>query len=119
MEEKERKKIVDKEIRRLSEILKDVDGKKRRAAKGLIEESAFMKATLVDLKDIISESGVVDEMSQGSYSILRQHPAVTTYNQTIKNYTSVIDKLMALLPKEAQKDDGLSALTDFLNERDD
>ena len=120
MEETERNKIIDNEIRRLSDILKEVDSKKRRTAKGLIEECGFMKATLIELKGIIAESGVINEMPQGEYSILREHPALKSYNATIQRYTTVIDKLMGLLPKDAQKpDDDLSSLVGFLNERDD
>lgn len=120
MDEKRRKRIVDNEIRRLNSILKDVDGKKKRTVRGLIDEAAFMKATLTELKEILSENGVIDLMPQGDYSILREHPALKSYNSTIQRYTTIVDKLLSLLPKETAKtEDGLSDLIDFLNDRDE
>ena len=45
MDDKKRKRLVTNEIKRLTDIFKEVDSKKQRTIKGLIEESAFMKAT--------------------------------------------------------------------------
>lgn len=101
-------KDVKKEITRLKKIYKDIDEQKLKTVDGLIEEAAFMRCTLRDLKVIIAESGVIDEMPQGEYSILREHPAVKTYNATIQRYSTIIKQLIDLLPKEVQKevDDG-------------
>lgn len=120
MDDKTRKRLVANEIKRLTDIFKELDTKKRRTVKGLIEESAFMKATLAELKEIIQSEGVVNEMEQGSYSIIREHPALKSYNTTIQRYTTVTEKLLGLLPKDAPKpDDDLSEFNAFLNERVD
>lgn len=120
MDDKKRKRLVTNEIKRLTDIFKEVDSKKQRTIKGLIEESAFMKATLLELKEIIQNEGVINEMPQGEYSIMREHPALKSYNTTIQRYTTVIEKLLGLLPKDAPRnDDGLSEFSAFLSERAD
>ncbi len=120
MDDKTRKRLVANEIKRLNDILKEVDTKKQRTVKGLVEESAFMKATLAELKEIIQAEGVVNEMEQGAYSIMREHPALKSYNTTIQRYTTVTEKLLGLLPKDTPKqDDDLSEFNAFLNERAD
>ena len=70
-----------------------------------------MRITLEELKENINIHGVIDEMPQGDYSILRESPYVKTYNTMIQRYTTVNDKLIALLPKEVEKieDDGFES----------
>ncbi|HBH0409660.1 TPA: hypothetical protein KR341_002219 [Clostridioides difficile] len=55
-------------------------------------------------------------MQQGEYSILRESPYVKTYNTMIQRYTTLNDKLLALLPKDTPKiiDDGFD---DFVSEK--
>lgn len=79
-----------------------------------------MKVTLIELKDLVNEHGAIDDMPQGDYSILREHPALKSYNTTIQRYTTVTEKLLNLLPKdEKPPDDGLSEFSSFLSERAD
>lgn len=111
MKNLDKEKEIKKEIRRLNRIFKEVDKDRKDASKGLIEESAFMKLTLIELKILIDENGPIDEMPQGDYSILREHPALKSYISMINRYTSVSKELFNLLPKEVQKegDDGFDA----------
>ena len=112
-----KEQLIKKEMRRLKRIYKTLEGKRKQTAEGLIQEAAFMRATLQELKKLIDEAGPIDEMQQGDYSIIREHPAVRTYNTMIQRYSSVIKQLTALLPKEAPKevDDGFEK---FVMERD-
>ena len=112
----EKDKEIKREITRLTNLYKDVDRVKRLTAKNLIEEAAFMKSTLKELKFLIDEKGPIDEMPQGEYSILREHPALKSYNTMVQRYSTIIKQLMDLLPKEQQKeiDDGFE---DFLNDK--
>lgn len=110
VEDKKIKKNVAKdrqtknEIARLTKIFKDIDKNKKLSAKGLIEEAAYMKSTLKELKSFIDENGAIDEMQQGSYTILRENPALKSYNTMIQRYTTVIKELINLLPKDIQKE---------------
>ena len=112
----EKDKEIKREITRLTNLYKDVDRVKRLTAKNLIEEAASMKSTLKELKALIDEHGPIDEMPQGEYSILREHPALKSYNTMVQRYSGIIKQLMDLLPKDQQKeiDDGFE---DFLNEK--
>lgn len=100
----EKDRQISNEIKRLTNIFKDIEKNKRLSAKGLIEEAAYMKATLKELKQSIDEDGPIDEMLQGEYSILREHPALKAYNTMVQRYTTVINKLTGLLQKEIQKE---------------
>lgn len=99
---KEKNKKINNEIKRLGSILKDVDSKKKRTAKGLTEEAAFMKVTLMELKETIKVVGAIDEMPQGDYSILREHPALKSYNTMVQRYSTILKQLVELLPKDIQ-----------------
>jgi hypothetical protein len=103
-----KEKEIKREITRLNRIFKELDKNRKSSAEGLIQEAAFMRVTLKDLKDDINLNGAIDEMPQGDYSILRESPAVKTYNTMIQRYTSVCKELFSLLPKEIPKteDDG-------------
>lgn len=115
---KTKEKMIKNEIVRLTKIFKETEKNKRLTTKGLIEEAAFMKATLKELKASIDESGPIDEMQQGEYSILREHPALKAYNTMVQRYTTVIKELTNLLPKEQIKElsDGFD---EFVGDRSD
>lgn len=101
-------KLIKREIGRLTNLFKDMERVRRLSTNGLIEEAAFMKITLKELKETINQTGAVDEMSQGSYSILREHPALKSYNTMVQRYAAILKQLTDLLPKEIQieEDDG-------------
>lgn len=99
-----REERIQEEINRLESVFEDVDVDKREAALGLIEEAAFMRITLQDLKEEINEKGTVDIMPQGEYSIRRQSPEVQTYNTMIQRYNTTYKELFNLLPKEVASD---------------
>jgi hypothetical protein len=109
---------IKNEIARLTKMYKDLEGSKKDAAEGLIQEAAFMRATLSELKAMIDISGPIDEMPQGDYSILREHPAVKIYTTMIQRYSAVMKQLTDLLPKDIVKDES-DGFDEFVNERDD
>lgn len=108
--------LIKREVSRLTNLFKEIERARRLSTNGLIEEAAFMKATLLELKTIINEKGAIDEMPQGEYSILREHPALKSYNTMVQRYSGILKQLTDLLPKEVQKevDDGFE---DFLSSK--
>ena len=117
--EVDKDKLVKREINRLTKLFADIERNRRLTAKGMIEEAAYMRITLQELKKEIDKEGPIDEMSQGDYSILREHPALKSYNTMVQRYTNIIDKLTSLHPKEVKvvkEDDGFN---EFISSRQD
>ena len=110
--------LVNREINRLTNLFKDIDANKRLTAKGLIEEASFMKATLQELKEMIDKQGPIDEMPQGEYSILREHPALKSYNTMVQRYTNIINQVTNLHPKEEIKKEVDDGFDSFVLKRD-
>jgi hypothetical protein len=94
---KEMKKIDYKAVEM---IIDNLEEDTKELANSLLNEINFMNKTLEELKKEVETSGVITDMSQGAYSIKRSNPALNTYNQLIKNYTSCIKQLNELLPKD-------------------
>ena len=109
--------LVNREIARLTNLFKDIDSNRRLTAKGLIEEAAYMRITLQELKVEIDKDGPIDEMQQGDYSILREHPALKAYNTMVQRYTNIIDKLTNLHPKAEIKKEVDDGFDEFVNSK--
>ncbi len=111
--------LIKREVARLTNLFKDMERVRKLSTNGLIVEASFMKATLAELKAEIDKAGPIDNMPQGDYSILREHPALKSYNTMVQRYAAVLKQLTDLLPKEEQKaveDDGFEK---FVNSRTD
>lgn len=92
--------LIKREVTRLTDLFKEIERSRRLSTNGLINEAAFMKVTLQELKQEIDKAGPIDEMPQGEYSILREHPALKSYNTMVQRYAAVLKQLTDLLPKE-------------------
>jgi DNA primase large subunit len=113
----DKEKLIEKEKKRLKEQFKEIKGNKLKVVEGLIDEASYIRLTLVELKEQLDRDGHVDLMTQGSSSILREHPASKIYNAMIKNYTTIIKQLTQLLPKEETKKEIDDGFDDFVNSR--
>lgn len=113
--EKEKLKRIKTEKNKLNRIFKNIDEKRRKTVERLIDNAAFMAATLEDLQEDINQNGVISGYQNGENQWgTKKSPEVEVYNTMLKNYTSVIRQLTDLLPPEEGKenDDGFDA---FLN----
>ena len=90
------------DIKTLRVLFEGLDDSKSKLAMNLLDKAQFMEKTLQDLKARVEADGVVVTMCQGKYDIEREHPALRSYNTTIKNYASIIKQLSDLLPKDEQ-----------------
>lgn len=114
---KAKKRLINAERKRLEEIFGEIDEKKKKVVDGLIDECAFMRVELRELRERIVNEGVEDEMSQGQYTITREAPYVRTYHTMLQRYTTATEKLTGLLPKGSEGavfDDGFD---DFVEMR--
>ena len=109
--------ILLKEKKKLEGIYGKLDVKTKKSVSSLIENAAFMSASLYDLRKIINEKGYVEEYQNGqNQKGIKKCSEVEIYNTMIKNYMSCIKQLTDLLPKQKEKepDDGFD---DFVNAR--
>ena len=121
-EGKGKEEIIKSGKRKLSGIYTRLDRKTKKAVDSLIDEAAFMAASLYELRQIIDEKGYTEEYQNGANQKgVKKCSEVEVYNTMIKNYMATIKQLTDLLPKEqtvkaAAVSDGFE---DFVNGRDD
>ncbi|MFM1542300.1 hypothetical protein ABGF49_07775 [Helcococcus ovis] len=101
----EKEKRIKKEISKFKKFTKDLSIEDKQMSMNLIEELGFMKVTLEDLKEEINESGVVTEMIQGEYSIMRENPALKSYNTMVQRYNATLKQLDEIINKNNIKSD--------------
>ena len=109
--------ILSKEKKKLEGIYSKLEDKTKKSVSSLIDNAAFMAASLYDLRKIINEKGYVEEYQNGqNQKGIKKCSEVEIYNTMIKNYMSCIKQLTDLLPKQKEKepDDGFE---DFVNAR--
>lgn len=119
---KTKDEIIKAEKRKLSGIYSRLDKKTKKAVESLIDEAAFMAASLYELRQIIDQKGYTEEYQNGANQKgVKKCSEVEIYNTMIKNYMSTVKQLTDLLPKEQDKvklemgDDFM----DFVRGRDD
>lgn len=103
----EKDKLISQELKRLKKIFKNIPEGQRKLVDGLIQNAAFMAATLAELQERINDSGaIIRQVNGNGFETTQENPAQKSYNTMIGKYTAVIDKLSALLPDT--KADGVS-----------
>lgn len=97
---KEQDERILAEIERLNDILKNIHESKRKIAKELINNIAFMSVTLQDLQELIKIQGPIVNFEQGSQKMLVENPDQKSYNTMINRFTTATKQLFELLPKD-------------------
>lgn len=121
-EGKSKDEIIKAEKRKLAGIYTRLDKKTKKSVDSLVDEAAFMAASLYELRKIIDEKGYTEEYQNGANQKgVKKCSEVEIYNTMIKNYSAIVKQLTDLIPKETAKSaqnmsDGFE---DFINERDD
>ena len=94
-------KTIKKEADRLKKLFTDLEENKKKLAKSLIENVAFMSITLEDLKKDIIKYGVKETYVNGKDQFgFKESVESKTYNTMIKNYMNIIKQLNDMLPQE-------------------
>ena len=121
-EGKSKEEIIKSEKRKLSGIYTRLDKKTKKAVDSMIDEAAFMAASLYELRQKKKKKGYTEEYQNGANQKgVKKCSEVEVYNTMIKNYMATIKQLTDLLPKEqAVKAAAISdGFEDFVNGRDD
>lgn len=98
---------IKKEKQTLEKIFKKIDKNKRKIVEKLIDNVAFMSATLDDLKEDMKVNGIKEEYMNGKNQFgFKESVESKTYNNMFKNYMNAIKQLIDLLPVDEQKNAG-------------
>ena len=113
--------IIEKEYKKLSGIYTKLNTKTKKSINSLMNEAAFMSASLYELRQIINAKGYTEEYQNGANQKgVKKSSEIEIYNTMIKNYSAVMKQLTDLLPKEEPKvkieNDGFD---DFIDSRED
>jgi hypothetical protein len=97
----EKQERIDKEMKRIKRLLKEVNKETLATIQSLVKNAAFMSVTLDDLQDSMNKNGVISEYrnSENQYG-LKKSPEVEIYNTMIKNHMAIMKQLIDLLPEK-------------------
>lgn len=111
--------IIKAEKAKLIGTYSRLESKTKKSVSSLVDEAAFMAASLYELRTIINEKGYTEEYQNGeNQKGVKKCSEVEIYIQLSKNYMAIIKQLTDLLPKQApaEKSDGFDS---FVGGRDD
>lgn len=111
--ELKRQESIEKEVKRLKKLYKDFPKAKKDAFEGLVQESAFVKVMLEEMRMDLLKNDMFEIFEQGSQKFERERPQAKTYPTYLQKYAAVQKQLIDLLPVEVQKVEK-NALTDFM-----
>ena len=106
---------IKKENKRLREKYKDLPEDSLSIVDGLIDQAAFMRAELDDMKIDIIDNGRIEMFSQSEKTkpYERERPVVRQYAQMVRNYQNIIKQLDDKLPKEEATNVTCDGFDDF------
>ena len=96
-----KKKLADAELKKLKKLFSPLPENERKFLQPLLENAAFMRVTLDELQIKIRLEGATDEYQNGANQCgVKISAAIQAYNQLMKTYHTLMDKLLAKLPAE-------------------
>lgn len=117
----EKQKEIEKEIRRLRRLFKEIDENKKKLVNTTIEDIAFMTVTMKDLRENIIRAGTTVSYKNGANQYgMKQSPDAQLYLQMSQKQTQAMKILLDCMPKTDKKitipeDD----FDKFVNEREE
>lgn len=118
-DEAKKKRLIKKEIRRLSESFKVIEPDKKRVVQATINDAAFLTVSMEYLREQIAVEGTEVEYKNGENQYgTKQSPAVQTYLAMSQKLTAAIKILLDCLPKTEAKEVE-DKFDDFIVERGD
>ncbi|MCL2575713.1 MAG: hypothetical protein FWE33_04695 [Defluviitaleaceae bacterium] len=105
---------INKEIKRLRKVFKELDKNKLAAVDSLIRNAAFMSVSLEELQEIINSEGYTQKYKNGANQYgKKQSEAVKIHISMTRNHAVAIKQLADLAPSAPIKRDALHDLRDF------
>lgn len=112
-EQSEKEKNIKQEINRIKKFYKELPKDKVKVMDGLINEAAFMKISLEELREDLLKNGYTEMYENGPQVVKRERPESKIYTTLIQRYSNVMKQLIDIIPGEAQADEK-DALVEFL-----
>ena len=104
---------VKSEKKRITAILQDMPGNELELSRGLIEEAAWIRVKLKELRTDIDENGLFEPFQQSErmdpYD--RERPQAKQYHAFYKDYENAIKSLLERCPPEKRE----SKLKEFMS----
>lgn len=69
----------------------------------LIAEASFVRCVLSEAQRLIKKDGIETTTVNASQKFRKAVPAVTIYNDYMRTYTAVIDKLISYIPDKTER----------------
>lgn len=103
--EDQRAKMVKKEYLKMRRLFSDLPLDRKRMLDGLLQDAAFMHATLDETRMMIRRDGVTERYQNGAAQFgIKKSSAVEVYDRMLNSYAKVMKQLSDELPVEAKKD---------------
>ena len=115
-----KEEIIKKEKAKLNGIYLKLESKTKKSVSSLVEEAAFMAASLYELRMIINAKGYTEKYQNGeNQKGTKKCSEVEIYINLSKNYMSIMKQLTDLLPKKSMPTGETDDFDQFLSERND
>ena len=118
MTTKQQAETADKRVaataKKMLKALGEIDENQLDIVKSLVEEAAFMRVTLQNLRTAISVGGVIDTYQNGANQSGRKKSAeVDIYNTMIKNYNATVKQIIDVVSKQPGRGDVSDGFEEF------
>ncbi len=114
--EQRREKLAEKK-KEFAQILTKIPGKKKKAARAISAQAAFLAVAIEELDEIVIRDGYVEEYQNGeSQKGTKKTVAADLLDRYTKTYTTAIKQIVDLLPEEEAKI-AKDELTEFMQRR--
>ena len=111
---------IQKEIRRLNRIYRNIPKNQKAVIEGLIRRAAYMRVTLEEMEEDLNTNGYTELFTQSEKvePYERERPVARLYNTMNKNYQTIMKQLAEFVEKEPtpakEQSDGFE---EFINSR--
>ncbi len=117
----EKQNEINKEVRRLKRLFKDIDDNKKKLVYTTIEDIAFLTITMKELRENIVREGTTVEYKNGANQYgTKQSPDAQLYLQMSQKQTQAMKILIDCMPKrEKVSKETEDDFDDFVSGRED
>lgn len=114
----ERKEKVAKKEKEFGAILSKATPKKKKAAKAIAAQAAFLAVAIEELDEIVMRDGYIEEYQNGeNQKGTKKTVAADLLDRYTKTYTTAIKQLVDMIPEEEDKAGKKDALFAFMQGR--